>query len=95
MSLASGSKLVKRWIIVEAEETMFAKKTALDQITLPAAVASRFAEVDSFDITTDGECIVLRPVENMAADEVRAKLARLDLDEGDVAAAVGWARANA
>ncbi len=74
---------------------MFAKKTVGNQITLPAAVAGQFAEVDSFDIATDGERIVLRPVENSPADEVRAKLARLDIDEEDVAAAVSWARANA
>jgi len=45
-----------------------------------------------FDVTTDGESIVLRPLRQSRADEVRARLAQLGIDEHDVAAAVSWAR---
>jgi hypothetical protein len=71
---------------------MLAKKTVKNQITLPKTVVTRFAEVEYFDVSTDGECIILRPLQRSRADEVRAKLAQLKIDETDVAAAVQWAR---
>jgi len=71
---------------------MLAKKTTKNQIALPKAVVTRFAGVEYFDVSTDGECIVLRPLQRSRADEVRAKLAQLGIDEGDAAAAVSWAR---
>ena len=74
---------------------MLAKKTIKNQITLPKAVVARFAGVEYFDVSTDGECIVLRPLQKSRADEVRAKLAELGIGEEDVSAAVSWARRTA
>lgn len=74
---------------------MLAKKTVKNQITLPKTVISRFAEVEYFDVSTDGECIVLRPLQRSRAEEVRAKLAQIGIDEEDVVAAVDWARKTA
>jgi len=74
---------------------MLAKKTVKNQITLPKAVVSRFAEVEYFDVSTDGECIVLRPLKESRADEVRAKLAQIGINEEDVADAIDWARKTA
>jgi hypothetical protein len=74
---------------------MLAKKTAKNQITLPKAVVTRFSGVEYFDVSTDGECIVLRPLQRSRADEVRARLAQLGIDEADVTAAVSWAREKA
>ncbi len=71
---------------------MLAKKTIKNQITLPKAVVSRFAGVEHFDVSTDGECIILRPLQRSRADEVRARLVQLGVDEPDVIAAVSWAR---
>ncbi len=71
---------------------MLAKKTVKNQITLPMAVVTRFTGVDYFDVTTNGECIVLRPLQESRADEVRARLAQLGIDETDNRAAVSWAR---
>jgi hypothetical protein len=71
---------------------MLTKKTIKNQITLPKAVATRFPGVDYFEVSTNGECIVLRPLERSRAGEVRARLAKLGIDENDVAAAVSWAR---
>ena len=71
---------------------MLAKKTSKNQITLPKAVVTRFSSVEYFDVSTDGECIVLRPLQKSRADEVRAKLAELGVGEEDVSAAVSWAR---
>jgi len=75
--------------------TVLAKKTIKNQITLPKAVVARFAGVEYFDVSTDGECIVLRPLQKSRADEVRAKLAELGIGEEDVSAAVSWARRTA
>jgi hypothetical protein len=71
---------------------VLAKKTSKNQITLPKAVVTRFPEVEYFDVSTDGECIVLRPLQRSRADEVRARLAQLGIDEEDVTAAVTWSR---
>lgn len=71
---------------------MLAKKTSKNQITLPKAVVTRFAGVDYFDVSTDGGSIILRPLQASRADEVRARLAELGIDENDVSAAVAWAR---
>jgi hypothetical protein len=71
---------------------MLAKKTTKNQITLPKTVVSRFAGVEHFDVSTDGECIILRPLQRSRADEVRARLAQLGIDERDVDDAISWAR---
>jgi hypothetical protein len=71
---------------------MLAKRTVKNQITLPKAVVTRFSGVEYFDVTTDGDCIVLRPLHPSRADEVRARLAELGIEEQDVTAAVAWAR---
>jgi hypothetical protein len=71
---------------------MLAKKTTKNQITLPKSVITRFRGVEYFDVTTDGSTIVLRPLEVSRADEVRARLSELGIDEQDVTAAVSWAR---
>ncbi len=74
---------------------MLAKKTVKNQITLPKTVVTRFAGVEYFDVSTDGETIVLRPLQKSRADEVRTRLAQLGIEEEDVAAAVSWARERA
>ncbi len=71
---------------------MLAKKTSKNQITLPKAVVARFSETEYFDVSTDGISIMLRPLQRSRADEVRAHLAELGIDEQDVAGAVSWAR---
>lgn len=71
---------------------MLAKRTIKNQITLPKTVVARFDGVEYFDVSTDGETIVLRPLQISRADEVRVRLAQLGIEEQDTAAAVSWAR---
>jgi hypothetical protein len=71
---------------------MLAKKTVKNQITLPKAVITRFSGVEYFDVSTDGECIVLRPLQKSRGDEVRTRLAQLGINDEDVTAAISWAR---
>lgn len=74
---------------------MLAKKTVKNQITLPKAVVERFGNVEYFTVSTDGESIVLRPLRESRADEVRTRLAALGIGDEDVQDAVGWARKKA
>ena len=74
---------------------MLAKRTVKNQITLPKAVVTRFDGVEYFDVSTDGECIILRPLQRSRAGEGRARLVQLGVDEQDVADAVSWAREKA
>ena len=74
---------------------MLAKKTTKNQITLPKKVVDRFAGVEYFDVSTDGACIILSPLKKSRADEVRARLAQLGIDDQDVTTALSWARKHA
>jgi hypothetical protein len=74
---------------------VLAKKTVKNQITLPKAVVTHFRGIEYFDVSTDGECIVLRPLQRSRAEEVRARLAQLGIAEADVEAAVSQAREKA
>lgn len=77
------------------EGIVLAKKTVKNQITLPKAVVTHFRGIEYFDVSTDGECIVLRPLQRSRAEEVRARLAQLGIAEADVEAAVSQAREKA
>jgi hypothetical protein len=67
------------------------KKTAKSQITLPKAVNAQCNEVENFEVSTDGKCTILRPLQNSRADEVRTRLAQLAIDDEDVNAAISRA----
>jgi len=71
---------------------MLAKRTVKNQITLPKTVIARFGGVEYFDVSTDGETIVLRPLQMSRGDEVRDRLAQLGVGDQDVSEAVSWAR---
>lgn len=60
--------------------------------TLPKAVASRYPGVEHFDISTDGESIVLRALRRSRLDEVHAKFEALGIAERDIDEAVAWVR---
>ena len=69
-----------------------AKKTSKNQITLPRSIVDRFPGVSYFDVREEQGQIVLRPVHPDRSLEVRSKLAALGITDGDVGAAVRWAR---
>lgn len=77
------------------EGIVLAKKTVKNQITLPKAVVTHFRGIEYFDVSTDGECIVLRPLQRSRSEEVRARLAQLGIAEADVEDAVSQAREKA
>ena len=71
---------------------MLAKKTVKNQITLPKAVSTHFNGVEYFEVSTNGECIILRPMQKSRADEVRIRLTQLGINDEDVANSISWAR---
>ncbi|HEY9125885.1 MAG TPA: hypothetical protein VIM62_02105 [Acidobacteriaceae bacterium] len=71
---------------------MLAKLTVKNQLTLPRTVVSRFKDVNYFDVSTDGDSIILRPLRESRADQVREQLAQLGITEPDVEQAIAWAR---
>jgi len=71
---------------------MLAKITAKNQLTLPKAATNAVGPTEYFDVQTRDGQIILTPVRIQRADAVRAKLAELDLKEGDVTDAVAWVR---
>jgi hypothetical protein len=73
--------------------TMLAKITSKNQLTLPKSVTQAVAATEYFDVEARAGQIILTPVRIQRGDAVRAKLAELDLNDDDMAAAVAWARA--
>jgi hypothetical protein len=71
---------------------MLAKLTVKNQLTLPKAVATRFAGVEYFDVETDGAEITLKPFRRSRLDEIHAHIEKLGITEQDVADAIKWAR---
>jgi hypothetical protein len=71
---------------------MLAKLTTKNQVTLPKAVTNAVGPAEYFDVQVNGGQIILTPVRIQRADVVRAKLAKLDLQERDIANAVALSR---
>ena len=69
-----------------------AKLTSKNQLTLPKSITREIGETEYFEVTVEGQQIILTPVKIQRADAVRAKLAELGINERDVANAVDWAR---
>jgi bifunctional DNA-binding transcriptional regulator/antitoxin component of YhaV-PrlF toxin-antitoxin module len=75
---------------------MLAKKTSKNQLTLPKEIVKAFPDTEYFDVSIKDKKIVLMPVKITPADmtlgDIRDKMAKLGINEGDVAEAVRWAR---
>jgi hypothetical protein len=74
---------------------MLAKLTAKNQLTLPKSVVQALGAPEYFDVQARSGQLILTPVRMQRGDAVRAKLAELSLDEGDIRDAVAWARSPA
>jgi hypothetical protein len=71
---------------------MLAKMTSKNQLTLPKSVTQAVGATEYFDVEARAGQIILTPVRIQRGDAVRAKLAELNLQDLDIAAAVAWAR---
>ncbi len=74
---------------------MLAKLTSKNQLTLPKSVTEAVEATEYFDVEVRAGQIILTPVRIQRGDAVRAKLAELNLQDSDIAAAVAWAREKA
>jgi hypothetical protein len=74
---------------------VLAKITSKNQLTLPKSVTQAVAATEYFDVEARGGQIILTPVRIQRGDAVRAKLAELNLEDADIAAAVAWGRGQA
>jgi hypothetical protein len=77
---------------------MLAKKTSKNQITLPKNVANAFPDTRYFDVSIEGNKILLMPVKitpiGSTLEGVRAKMKRLGITEKEVGEAIRWARSK-
>jgi bifunctional DNA-binding transcriptional regulator/antitoxin component of YhaV-PrlF toxin-antitoxin module len=73
-------------------ETMLAKLTSKNQLTLPKQALEAVGVASHFRVEVEDGRIVLTPERLGAADAVRRKLEELGITEADVADAVAWAR---
>jgi len=75
---------------------MLAKKTVKNQITLPKAIVDKLPNSDYFEVSLQGEEIVLKPVvieaRGTKLERVRSKMKALGLTEKVIDAAIRWAR---
>ncbi|MBI5100456.1 MAG: AbrB/MazE/SpoVT family DNA-binding domain-containing protein [Nitrospirae bacterium] len=75
---------------------MLAKKTSKNQLTLPKEIVKSFPDTDYFDVTVKDKKIILMPVmitpASVTLEEIRDKMERLGVTEGDVTEALTWAR---
>jgi hypothetical protein len=71
---------------------VLAKLTSKNQLTLPKAAVEAAGNAEYFEVEARAGQLVLTPVRIQRADAVRAKLAKLELGEDDLATAVAWAR---
>jgi hypothetical protein len=71
---------------------MLAKLTSKNQLTLPKAAVEATGNAEYFEVEARAGQLVLTPVRIQRADAVRAKLAKLNLGDDSLAAAVSWAR---
>ena len=74
---------------------MLAKRTYKNQITIPQNIIKDFPGVEYFDVQSNNQSIILKPVSLTASgnlEAVREKMKKLGMTEKDLENAVTWAR---
>ena len=75
---------------------MLAKKTSKNQLTLPKEIVKSFPKTEYFDVSVQGNKIILVPVKitpsAVSLDSIREKMKRLGISQEAVGEAVEWAR---
>ncbi len=70
---------------------MIAKMTSKNQITIPKEIAGQYSS-SYFTVKSENNRIILTPVSTSDTEQVRQKLAELNITEKDISDAVLWAR---
>lgn len=75
---------------------MLAKRTCKNQITIPKALIAGMDKTEYFDVSREGNVLILRPVQVVpdatVLPMVREKIGRLGFKEKDIDDAIAWAR---
>ena len=75
---------------------MLAKKTVKNQVTLPKKIVEQMPDTEYFEVSLQGDGILLKPVhlEGSASRlaQVRRKIKELGLTEKEIDVAIHWAR---
>ena len=75
---------------------MLAKRTYKNQITIPKKIIEDLQDVEYFDVSRNGNDIILRPVfisgQGSIITKAREKIKGLGLDEKDIEDAIRWVR---
>ena len=74
---------------------MLTKRTAKNQITLPAALLHQIPATEYFDATVENGMLVLRPVRVVPAadlEQIRTRMEQAGLTDNSVKDAIRWAR---
>jgi len=77
---------------------MLAKRTSKNQITLPKDIVKDFSDTEYFDVSIEGNRILLVPVRitpvGSTLQGVRDKIRKLGITDKDVGEAIQWARSK-
>jgi hypothetical protein len=77
---------------------MLAKRTSKNQITLPKEIVKAFSDTEYFDVSIEGNRILLMPVKITPVGPnlqgVRDKIKKLGITDKDVSEAIQWARSK-
>ena len=77
---------------------MLAKRTSKNQITLPKDIVKAFSDTEYFDVSIEGNRILLVPVKitpvGSTLEGVKDKMKRLGITGKDVGEAIQWARSR-
>jgi hypothetical protein len=75
---------------------MLAKRTSKNQITLPKEIAKAFSDTEYFDVSIEGNRILLMPVKitpiGSTLEGVRDKIKKLGITNKGIGEAIQWAR---
>ncbi len=75
---------------------MIAKLTSKNQLTIPKKIIEKMPETKYFDIETDGNTIIMKPLTlyDTDLDKIRKKMKTLGLSQNCVSEAISWARSR-
>lgn len=73
-------------------DSVIAKLTSKNQLTLPKAVVEALGFPEYFDVETREGQLILTPTRLQRTDAIRERIGAMNLTEQDVQAAIDWAR---
>lgn len=83
-------------LLLQGIQSMLAKKTSKNQVTLPKKILKDIPDTDYFDVSLKEGVVLLRPVtvaeHGTRLSAVRQKIRDLGIEPADIDGAIQWAR---